>query len=82
VPAWTVTYAPIPFEGDAIRKVAVEDLDAALVSWREKYPNVPVEALVGRGSAGRMLVDVSHSGALVVVGSRGRNATVGALRSN
>jgi nucleotide-binding universal stress UspA family protein len=79
VPAWTVAYGPIPFSDDAIRKVAVEDLDATLAPWREKYPNVSVEALVGRGSAARMLVDVSHNGALVVVGSRGHNATVGAL---
>ncbi|GIJ48153.1 hypothetical protein Val02_50390 [Virgisporangium aliadipatigenens] len=79
VPAWTITYAPIPGEAEAIRQAAAEDLDTALASWREKYPSVPVEALVGRGSAARMLVDISHSGALVVVGSRGHNATVGAL---
>ena len=47
--------------------------------WREKYPDVQVETLVAQGSAGRVLVDVSSSAGLVVVGSHGHGAIAGTL---
>lgn len=39
--------------------------------WRDKYPHVPVEELVTRHNAARVLVGVSHTAQLVVAGNRG-----------
>jgi nucleotide-binding universal stress UspA family protein len=54
-------------------------LDEVLAPWRDKYPQVTAEALVARGSAGRVLVGVSHTAQLVVVGSRGHGSLSGTL---
>jgi nucleotide-binding universal stress UspA family protein len=56
-----------------------EALANSVRPWREKYPNVEVETLVAQGSAGRVLVDVSSSAGLVVVGSHGHGAIAGTL---
>jgi nucleotide-binding universal stress UspA family protein len=79
LPAWTAGRAPIPYDPERVRLAAVDDLNTALAPWRDRHPDVPVEAVVGEGGAARMLVDVSHSAALVVVGSRGIGATTGML---
>jgi len=78
-PAWGVDVPPMvydPRERDAAERDA---LDTALSPWREKYPDVRVEALVAQGSAARVLVGVSHTAQLVVVGSRGHGAFAGTL---
>jgi len=62
-----------------VREATTHELEAALAPWREKYPRLPVKGLVGRGSAAKVLVDVSGSAALVVVGSRGHGGLVGTL---
>jgi nucleotide-binding universal stress UspA family protein len=78
-PPWTVGVPPLPYDTTAVERAAREDLDAALVPWREKYPTVAVESLVGAGSAARILVDVSSNAGLIVVGSHGHGALVGTL---
>ncbi|WIM92952.1 universal stress protein [Actinoplanes oblitus] len=47
--------------------------------WQAKYPDVTVEMLVSHDSAAAVLVGVSHSAQLVVVGSRGHGVIAGTL---
>ncbi|MER7007726.1 universal stress protein [Dactylosporangium sp. NPDC000555] len=54
-------------------------LDASLADWTQRYPDVKVEALVAAGRAAKVLVDVSHTAQLVVVGSRGHGGFAGLL---
>ncbi|WP_433088841.1 universal stress protein [Dactylosporangium sp. CA-052675] len=54
-------------------------LQASLAPWRQKYPDVRVEALVAAGRAAKVLVGVSHTARLVVVGSRGHGGFGGLL---
>jgi nucleotide-binding universal stress UspA family protein len=54
-------------------------LDAALASWRGKYPDVPVVSEAIPGHPARVLLDASAHAACVVVGSRGRGAFAGML---
>ncbi len=54
-------------------------LDDELVPWRDKYPHVPVEALISRHNAARVLVGVSHTAQLVVVGHRGYGTLAGTM---
>jgi nucleotide-binding universal stress UspA family protein len=51
----------------------------AVAPWREKYPNIPVETLVARGSAADVLTDVSQTARLLVVGTRGHGGFTGLL---
>jgi nucleotide-binding universal stress UspA family protein len=79
LPIWTVGVPPLAYDTEAVKRETARDLESTLVGWREKYPTVPVETLVDPGSAARALVDVSGKAGLVVVGSRGHIAVVGAL---
>jgi nucleotide-binding universal stress UspA family protein len=54
-------------------------LEEQLAPWREKYPDVPVEALLSHDSAAAVLSGVSHGAQLVVVGSHGRGTVTGTL---
>ncbi|MGI5239703.1 universal stress protein [Dactylosporangium sp. CA-139066] len=54
-------------------------LTASLAGWVLKYPDVKVEALVAAGRAAKVLVGVSHTAQLVVVGSRGHGGFAGLL---
>ncbi len=79
VPVWAGDVAPVMVhtpEADAAEHARLEEL---LAPWRDKYPQVPVEAMVSHDSAAAVLVGVSHRAQLVVVGSRGRHALAGAL---
>jgi nucleotide-binding universal stress UspA family protein len=79
VPFGVMAMGTESFDPDDLKKVESEALADSVRPWREKYPDVQVETLVALGSAGRVLVDVSSSAGLVVVGSRGHGAIVGAL---
>lgn len=50
-----------------------------LAEWRDKYPEVEVEATVVRDQAATMLEELSATARLVVVGSRGRGGFPGLL---
>jgi nucleotide-binding universal stress UspA family protein len=54
-------------------------LHAALTGWSGKYPAVKVEPLLVRGRAAEVLIGVSRTAQLVVVGSRGHGGFVGLL---
>ncbi|GAA0958099.1 universal stress protein [Virgisporangium aurantiacum] len=69
----------LPYKPEDLRDAEVAALETALEPWREKFPGVPVEALVARGTAARVLVDVSSNAGLVVVGSRGHGGVAGTL---
>jgi nucleotide-binding universal stress UspA family protein len=69
----------LPYKPSDVRDAEAAALDKALLPWREKYPDVPVEPLVAQGTAARVLVDVSSSAGLVVVGSRGGGGLTGTL---
>lgn len=69
----------LPYKPEDLREVEHAALDSALAPWRQKYPDVPVEPLVARGTAARVLVDVSSTAGLVVVGSQGHGGVAGTL---
>ncbi|CAM5624497.1 universal stress protein [Streptomyces pilosus] len=52
-------------------------LAAALAPWRERYPDVHVVEHVEMGSAGQVLLSVSGTAQLMVVGRRARRTAVG-----
>ncbi|MEU2900170.1 universal stress protein [Streptomyces sp. NPDC006967] len=52
-------------------------LAAALAPWRERYPDVRVVEHVEMGSAGQVLLSVSGTAQLMVVGRRARRTAVG-----
>jgi len=68
-----------PYQPEDLRDAESTALDKALRPWREKYPDVPAKGLVARGTAARVLVDVSGSAGLVVVGSRGHGGITDTL---
>jgi nucleotide-binding universal stress UspA family protein len=61
-------------EEDAIER---ERLENQLIPWRGKFPDVPVESIISHDSAAAVLVGVSQSAQLVVIGSRGHGALAG-----
>jgi nucleotide-binding universal stress UspA family protein len=63
-------------EQDAIERRSLEE---QLAPWREKYPDVPVEALLSHDSPAAVLSGVSHGAQLVVVGSHGHGSLTGTL---
>lgn len=84
------TYAPptplwvgdIPTAGDgipALDAAARARLEQRLAPWRAAYPQVDAEAVVSPDDAGAVLVAVSHSARLVVVGRPAHGAVVSAL---
>jgi nucleotide-binding universal stress UspA family protein len=79
IPLWLGDVPPTTVstpEADAAEHTRVEDL---LAPWRQKFPQVPVEVMVSHDSAAAVLVGVSASAQLVIVGSRGRGAIASAL---
>jgi nucleotide-binding universal stress UspA family protein len=56
-----------------------EHLTNDVAAWRDKYPDVPVKTVVARGSAADVLIGVSKSAQLVVIGTRGHGGFAGLL---
>jgi nucleotide-binding universal stress UspA family protein len=43
-------------------------------TWRDKYPQVQAETSVAHGGPARVLVGMSHTAQVVIVGSRGHGS--------
>jgi nucleotide-binding universal stress UspA family protein len=71
---------PVVPEDKAERRAIEHDLLAQdLAPWKEKYPDVDTEAMVIDGHAAEVLIGVSATAQLVVVGTRGHGGFVGLL---
>jgi len=79
VSLWPVPAPPLTYDPEEIGQATSAALDGAVAGWRRMYPAVPVETLVGRGSAAKVLTDTSASASLVVIGSRGHGSITGTL---
>ncbi|GAA3950248.1 universal stress protein [Actinoplanes auranticolor] len=77
VPPWSPDLLPSvqpTEEQEAAERTQLRDL---LAPWQEKYPEVPVGTLVSRDDAAGLLIEMSHTAQLVVVGNRGRGSVAG-----
>lgn len=79
VPMWTGGPPPPPYDPDHVDDLLRRELDRQLLDWRDKYPDVTVEAHVVSGGAASVLVERSHRAQLVVVGARSRGGFDGLL---
>jgi nucleotide-binding universal stress UspA family protein len=70
---------PHPPGAGASRPAEESALRTALDPWREKYPDVPVETIPTPGDAASVLVVLSSTAQLVVVGTRGRGGFAGLM---
>ena len=77
---WSYTYA-LEVDRTAVDARERQALHEQLASWSDKYPDVPVEAIVLRGHPAEALVRAGHlierRPGLIVVGSRGRGGFAG-----
>jgi nucleotide-binding universal stress UspA family protein len=64
---------------ETIEKEQHQSLNEEVAIWQEKYPDVAVKTVVARGSAADVLIGVSKSAQLVVVGTRGHGGFAGLL---
>ncbi|AXI85144.1 universal stress protein [Streptomyces griseoincarnatus] len=86
VRAWTLppvfAYSPASLQllddAGGLEPFERKNLAAALAPWRERYPDVHVVEHVEMGSAGQVLLSVSGTAQLMVVGRRARRSAVGA----
>lgn len=78
LPLWSpglpVELRPQEYEADERRA-----LDQALAPWRDKFPDVAVEARLIHGDPTRVLVGLSHTAQLIVVGGHAASGIAGTL---
>lgn len=79
VPVGPGDMLPLVYDLDALAADEERLLAESLAGWGERYPDVPVQRRLVRGSAARVLVEESASAQLVVVGARGRGGFTGML---
>lgn len=78
LPLWTPGM-PVDYHPDHRHAAERRGLGESLAHWRDKFPDVSVEALVVRGDPAGVLVGVSHTAQLLVVGSRGFGSYAGTV---
>ncbi len=79
-PIGAITGVPAPEPPELVREMANNEARAAieeLAGFGERYPDVPVEHKIVRGSPVKTLVEASADAELLVVGSRGRGGFLG-----
>ncbi|PPK70945.1 universal stress protein [Actinokineospora auranticolor] len=86
VHAWSESLVEIAYLGEfsavdwtPLGDRAGEDLAKRLATFRERYPNVPVEQVVDRARATRLLLDNAKDATLLVVGTRGHGEFTGLI---
>jgi nucleotide-binding universal stress UspA family protein len=79
VPPWGADMPPLVYEPAGREAAERAALEEQLAPWRDKYPQVPVEPLVTKHNAARVLVGVSHTARLVIVGNRGLGVFAGTV---
>lgn len=57
-------------------------IEDALVGWRRRYPELPIEERILSGRPSGVLADLSEQAAVVAVGARGRGGFAGLLRGS
>jgi nucleotide-binding universal stress UspA family protein len=67
-----------PFDSGVLQRAAEEHLELVLGPWRQKHPQVVVEARTVIGGGARALVDASGEAELVMIGRRMRRHAAGA----
>lgn len=81
-PIGAITGVPSPEPPEMVRTIASNEARAALeelAGFGDRYPDVPVEHKIVRGSPVKTLVAESQGAALLVVGSRGRGGFTGLI---
>jgi nucleotide-binding universal stress UspA family protein len=70
-PPWRGDIAPLVEDLREREEAGREALAEAMSPWRDKYPRVQAETSVAHGGPARVLVGMSHTAQLVIVGGRG-----------
>jgi nucleotide-binding universal stress UspA family protein len=79
VPRWGQRIDPLDFDLERLQGVESASLLQSIEPWRQKYPDVPVEAVLKCGEAATVLAAMSAEARLVVVGTRGHGGFAGLL---
>ncbi|GAB7045089.1 universal stress protein [Catenuloplanes indicus] len=79
VPPWGANVSPLVYDPQRLEAAERAALHEGLAPYRDKYPQVTVEAIVAQDDVAKVLVGVSHTARLVVVGHRGHGTLAGAL---
>jgi len=76
---WGTDVPPILEAPEERRKIELEALLDDLAPWKEKYADVPIEAVVLDGHPAEVLTGLSGTAQLIVVGTRGHGGFSGLL---
>ncbi len=72
-------YGGLPLDLTPLDEATGEQLAHRLAPWRERYPDVPVQARVEHARPVRPLLDAGRQARVLVVGTRGRGKITGLL---
>ena len=78
-PPWGPYLVPYVEDAEARKAAEREALEADVKPWAEKYPDVTVETVVVDRAAADVLIGISSTAQLVVVGTRGHGGFAGVL---
>jgi nucleotide-binding universal stress UspA family protein len=78
-PPWGPYVAPYVEDREARKAAEQEALEADVKPWAEKYPDVAVETVVVDRPAAEVLIGISSTAQLVIVGTRGHGGFTGVL---
>jgi nucleotide-binding universal stress UspA family protein len=76
---WGQPVDPVASDDEYLRAAEESALHRSLEPWREKYPRVQVETILTHGDAASVLIALSTTAQLVVVGTRGHGGFAGLL---
>ncbi|AGL18245.1 UspA domain-containing protein [Actinoplanes sp. N902-109] len=78
-PLWVGDIPSVAEVAPAVEAAERHRLEGQLEPWRRRFPQVDAEAVVSPDGAAAVLVAVSHSARLIVVGSRGHSTVTGTV---